>query len=206
MAKIPSVQKVVGLEISDLDIGVARANAKENCVEQKLSFFHADSFVPFDAAARKKMNQLAGQVDFLIANPPASDGDDGFQMRRNISASARKFLKPGAPVCIQVSIQYGFERVSSLANPNTGLKYERLLASTPWVPFDLGRADLRELIDQYSLYEQESGTLYQFGNPDDGGVTTVDARTATRVFHKTGQSPLTKWQVHLFFYGGSKSG
>ena len=146
------------------------------------------------------MAALKDRVDFLVANPPASHGDDGFQLRRVVLAGAKEYLKRGARVCLQISVQYGWPRILELADEASGLHHDRVMASTPWVPFDLNRRDLQTQIFEYVAEEQRGGREYAFGNPQDGGETIINAHEAKRLYEESGKSPLTKWQMHLFSF------
>jgi hypothetical protein len=73
-----------------------------------------------------------------------------------------------------------------------------LLASTDWVPFDLGRSDLLQCLEEYSLAEARGELEYTFRHPDFGEDATINAQAALSHFRRTGSSPLSKWQSHLF--------
>ncbi|MBW3543859.1 MAG: hypothetical protein KY476_26725 [Planctomycetes bacterium] len=78
----------------------ARENARSNGVEGKTAFFHSDSFRPFDEAEQEILRSLKGHVSFVLANPPASDEDDGFAFRRRWGGPGQQDLwdpKPLAP-------------------------------------------------------------------------------------------------------------
>lgn len=199
-ARIPAVRRVVGLELSDRDVNVARENAAMNEVADKVTFLRSDSFRAFTSEEQDTLDRLEGQVDFLVANPPASHGDDGFELRRVVLAGAPKFLMRGAHVTLQISIQYGWPRILGLVDEAVGLRHEGVLVSTPWVPFDLCRRDLGSQIDDYVAEEDRGGLEYRFGDPRTAGETSINAHTALELFNESGVSPLTKWQVHLFSF------
>ncbi|MBI2160392.1 MAG: hypothetical protein HYU25_08465 [Candidatus Rokubacteria bacterium] len=72
-----------------------------------------------------------------------------------------------------------------------------MLASTSWVPFNLGRPDLLDCLELYARCEREGGPEYSFPSPDSPGKW-MNARAALERFRVTGESPLTKWQTLLF--------
>lgn len=197
-ARIPAVQRVIGLELSAANVAVARQNAAANSVDRKTTFFESDSYSPISAADHRELESLAGQIDFVVANPPASDGDDGFGWRRRVLAGARKYLTASGRVFLSVSSQYGMQRVMRLLEDAPGFRYGGLLASTEWVPFDLARPDLLECLRLYAQEEARGGLSYAFHDP---AVNDDQMRTATVAlerFFRCGESPLMKWQTHLF--------
>ncbi|UCG89488.1 MAG: methyltransferase [Gemmatimonadota bacterium] len=204
-AKISAVEAVVGLDSSELDVRVAAENAAVNGVDGKTTFLHADSYHPNTRQGREALVMLRGKVDFVLANPPASRGDDGFSFRREVLTGAREFLKGEAVVLVQISIQYSQKRIDLLTQI-PGFRYAGCLATTPWVPFDQDRSDLRQHLVDYAAEEWRGGLDYTFGDPRNCGRTFIDARTALDLFRQTGMSPLSQWQVHLFRYERGSSG
>ena len=73
-AKITGVKQVIGLDISLPNVSVARQNGLLNGVADKLTFLVADSYTPVAEADRQRLAVWRGQVDFILSNPPASDG------------------------------------------------------------------------------------------------------------------------------------
>ncbi len=199
VSKIPAVDRVVGLELSEEDVRAAERNVGLNDVRNKMTVIRADSFEAFSSAGKEEMDLLEAGVDFIVANPPASGGDDGFQLRRVVLAGARRYLKPGGRAYLQISIQYGRSRILDLAAA-ASFTYEAELASTPWVPFDQSRRDLNCQLEEYVTEEMRGGLDYTFGDPRNVGDTNINARTALNLYRETGISPLTKWQVHVFSY------
>ncbi len=197
-ARLAGVRRMMGLDISEPDIRTAQVNARENAVDHKVRFIVADSFRPLTEAEGDLLRELRGRVDFVLANPPASPGDDGFAFRRQILAGARPLLRPGGRVLLQISTQYGLERIAQLGRAVPGVRPEGVLVSTPWVPFDLARDDLSRQLEAYALEEERGGLPYWFGDPRDEGRRTVTARAALARARKTGVHPLTRWQVHGF--------
>jgi len=51
-------------------------NAILNRVEDKVEFFVSDSVTPFAEADRNSLETLVGQTNFILANPPSSDGEE----------------------------------------------------------------------------------------------------------------------------------
>ncbi len=202
-AKIPAVQRVIGLESSERDVEAAAENAVLNGVADRVTFLHSDSFRPYAETDRHTLTRLERAVDFIVANPSASHGDDGFSLRRRVIAEASVFLKDRALVCLQISIQYSGARIDALVRDHAGYSHEGVLGSTPWVPFDLTRDDLRLQLDEYVDEERSGGICYEFGDPRNGGASAIDATAALDLYREGGMSPLTQWQVHAFRYSTS---
>jgi hypothetical protein len=199
-ARVPTVDMVLGLEISPDNVAAAHANANHNGVADKTRFLVADGYTPRDHGDGARLEPFVGRVEFIIANPPASEGDDGFEFRRIVLRGARNWLRPGAVVFLNVSYQYGIERLHGLTEDAPGFHYESVLASTDWVPFDLTRPDLLLNLQDYVAEEEHGGRHYTFQDPAAQTERLIDARTALEHFRRTGQSPLSKWQTHLFRY------
>jgi hypothetical protein len=194
-AKAPDVERVVGLELSRADVDAACANARRNGVAERCRFVVADSYVPLDEGERAELDALRGRVDFLLSNPPASVGDDGFGFRRRVLTEGRAFLRPGAPVFLSISSQYGAERIRGLEDDAPGFRWRGVLATTELMPFDASRPDLLANLELYAAEEERGGRRYDFRLPDG---RAGDARTALAHLRATGASPLSRWQVHAF--------
>jgi hypothetical protein len=201
-AKLDDVSRIVGLEISASDVHVACENAVLNGVADKVEFHQADSYTPLYSKGEEVLSQLRGQVDFILANPPASEDDDGFQFRRDVLAGAREYLRHQGIVLLNISYQYGCERIQSLSTEINGFSHGGVLASTEWVPFDLAREDLLHCLELYAAEEERGGARYAFRG--EGETGSRSARTALERYRRTGQSPESKWQSHLFTF--SKTG
>ena len=200
-SKIKTVERVYGLEISENNVVTAKKNAEENGVADKVRFMLSDSYDPYEEKERLELKQNRGKVHFVLANPPSSEGDDGFEFRRIVLRGAKEYLCKDGFVFLNVSFQYGAARIEELCKTISGFSYEGVAASTDYVPFDLGRADLLECLKIYAKEEQKGGSDYTFfANTSDG--TYLNARTALEEYNKIGKSPLTKWQTHLFRYTG----
>ncbi|MEK6260566.1 MAG: methyltransferase [Planctomycetota bacterium] len=200
-ARCSGVETVIGLDIEPANIATSRSNAVTNRVHNVL-FLEADSFVTLATADAPMLTVHQGQFDFLIANPPASDGDDGFGFRRRVLRDARGWLKPGAACLLSISYQYGSERIDRLTAEIPGYTRESCAASTDWVPFDLSRPDLWDCLLQYVAEESRGGLPYEFVSPADSSSHPMTAAQALNHFERTGQSPLTKWQTFLFRWHG----
>jgi len=200
-ARIPTVDQVIGLDISPQNIMAARQNAALNGVGEKVTFLLADSYQPLADSDWRLLAAYSGRIDFILANPPSSEGDDGFGYRRIVLAGARDFLRRGGLLFLNVSYQYGRQRVTNLVRQIPGFSYDGLLASTDWVPFDLQRPDLRHCLALYVAEEDRGGLQYEF-RLHPGSATVAGARQAWAHFQATGLSPLTRWQTHLFRYVG----
>ena len=201
-AKAANVEEVIGLELSPLDVEVARQNATLNGVEDRVTFYLSNSYTPLAESDQGSLETWTGQTNFIVANPPSSDGDDGFEFRRMVLRGARPYLVTGGVVFLNISYQYGQQRIENLAQEISGFDYGGLLASTDWVPFDLQRADLWRCLEYYVEEEQRGGFKYTFAHPDAVNVH-LDAQSALADFQRTGVNPLTKWQTHLFSFGSS---
>lgn len=197
-ARVSTVGQVIGLEIAEANVAAARRNAISNGVADRTTFLLADSYSPIASGDRSLLGAFAGQTDFILANPPASDGDDGFGWRRRVLSGAREFLRPEGRVFLNVSSQYGPRRLEALCEETPGFAYGGVLASTDWVAFDLGRADLLDCLRQYAFEETRGGLAYAVKPAGERKDATLDARDALARFDRTGESPLMKWQTHLF--------
>lgn len=196
-ARAPGVEGVLGLDVVPANVAASRANAARNRVADRARFLLADSFSPVVPAERGVVGDLAGELRFVLANPPASVGDDGFGFRRVVLAGALDLLAPGGVVLLMISVQYGRERIARLAaEAGGGAAYEHLgaIAGSEEVPFDLGRPDLLGSLRAYVLEERRGGLPYEFP----AGSGTLDAHAALERYERTGRSPVTRWQVHLF--------
>jgi hypothetical protein len=199
-ATIPAVIRIVGLDVVEANISVAGSNASLNGVAEKTLFMQSDSYSPYVAAHRDALEALVGRITFVVANPPASDGDDGFEYRRIVLKGARRFLTAGGAVYLNISLQYGKERIERLTRDISGFKHRGALVSTDWVPFDLNRPDLLRCLEDYAAEESRGGMDYSFRPPAPACEQNVNARSALARFRNTGESPLSQWQVHLFEY------
>ena len=197
-ARIESVTKVYGLEIVPANVEIARKNALTNDVEKKTAFLHSDSFLPFDETDQNTLASLKGSIQFVLANPPASDGDDGFDFRRRVLRESREFLVRRGVVLRSISSQYGCKRIKNLAKDAPGFDHGGVLATTQCVPFDLKRSNLLECLKHYVNEERRRGLQYEFVLPSDHANDLVSAHAALAFFERTGESPLSKWQTHLF--------
>lgn len=199
-AKLRGVRTLVALDVLEDNVRVTRENAELNGVTRCVTAIQADSFRPLTNESRDVLEEIRGRVDFVISNPPASEGDDGFSFRRLIARDAWEYLREGARVFLQISFQYRPERINSLCGePSAGsYRYEGAVATTPWVPFDLDRADLGEQIEDYAAAEERGDVRYTFGDPRTGGESMISAREALELRRKSGASPLSKWQLHQF--------
>ncbi len=199
-AKLDEVRRMVGLEVSADDVRIARENAELNGVADKVEFYQADSYTPAGPQGEQVLSRLRGQVDFILANPPASENDDGFAFRRAVLAGAREFLKDQGTVFLNISHQYGWERIRRLSSDIAGFAHRGVLASTDWVPFDLEREDLLHCLELYAEEESNGGLAYTFRGEREVGHDSLSARMALERYRRTGQSPESKWQTHLFIF------
>lgn len=193
------VKFVVGLEISPANVAIARENAERNGVGGKCDFLLADSYSPRGHEDKEKLNRLEGGVDFILANPPSSEDDDGFEFRRIVLRGARKYLVDGGIVFLSISYQYGEARIARLRRDAPGFVHAGILATTEWVPFDLQRPDLLHAVELYAKEERSGGYEYSFHDPA-APEESFNAQVTLARFRASGQSPLSRWQTHLFRY------
>src|SRR5262249_24545903 len=84
----PARISIAGLDILAANIAVARSNAALNGVGDKTVFMQSDSYSPYIAADRDALEALVGRITSILATPPASEGDDGFEYRRIVLKGA----------------------------------------------------------------------------------------------------------------------
>lgn len=197
-ARHGAVEGVVGLEIDAEDVAWARRNARRLGLETRTRFLHADGFSPRLDSEREGLEALRGRTGFLVANPPASRGDDGLGWRRAVLRGARSFLLPGSPILLQISYQYSERRIRALADEVEGIAYEGLLASSEWVEFDQTRDDLARQLVEYAQVEAGGGLPYTFADPAAPESGRIDAREALLRYRTEGIQPLSRWQVYLY--------
>lgn len=154
---------------------------------------------PVDPEGRQLLAGLEGQAGFVAANPPASNGNDGFGWRRTVARGAVAYLRPGGLLLVQVSSQYGMARVRSLEEEGPGLRYDGVAASTGWVSFDARRPHLLRNLRTFAAAEEDGTPAYGFRHPDDPSVA-MTAREALEHYRATGASPLSRWQVQRFVF------
>lgn len=206
-ARIPAVEEVLGLDISVANVRLSFENALRNGVSAKATFWKSDSFAPTSAGGRVKLDALVGHAQFVLANPPSSEGDDGFDFRRRVLRGATRFLADGGVVFLSISAQYGGRRIARLTEEVPGYRHEGVLSSTDWVPFDLKRPDLLRCVEAYAAEERRGGDAYEFVDPEHPHEgSTMNAQAALGCFRRTGLSPLSKWQTHLFRFAHAAAG
>ena len=199
-ATMERVAQVVGLEISQANVRVAQQNAVQNGVSEKVRFLLSDSYTPLAEADRQFLQTFAGQTQFIVSNPPTSEGDDGFGFRRQVLRDGLDFLQDDGVVFLSISSQYGQARIARLTQDAPGYRYGGVLVSSGWQPFDLQRPDLLLCLQQYVQQEELGGLHYVFLEQEGASVGEdfMDARAAWARYGQSGQSPLMKWGVHLF--------
>ncbi len=201
-ARLAGVEEVLGLELDPRGVAAATENARRNGAADKVRFVESDSFDPLSAAGRRALAGFRGSTDFMIANPPSSSPvGDGFEMRRVVVQGASRYLRPGGLLLLSVSSQYGERRVDGLLRTASGFRHDGVAATTDLVPFDMERPDLRRDVRTYAREEERGGLPYAFRDPDnpERQMTAVEAWERYR---KSGESPLSRWQSHLFMWRG----
>lgn len=166
-------------------------------ISSMLCFMLADSYSPYNEEEKQKFAKLRGKVNFVLSNPPSSDGDDGFGFRRIVLKGAKEYLVRNGIVLLNISYQYGMKRVEALCKDIDSYSYMGVVASTDWVPFDLNRPDLLECLKIYSQEELNGGIDYTFLADRSNVNNVINARTAPDNYKRNGISPLTQWQTHL---------
>ena len=88
-------------------------------------------------------------MDVVLANPPASSGDDGFGFRRRILREAASVLKPDGLLLMQWLSYYTSpgpvpERVRQALKEAPEMRYRGVVGSSDWVP--LGTARPRDMV------------------------------------------------------------
>lgn len=193
-ARLPAVRRVIGLDLSAADIEAARRNAKVNGVAERTEFHTADGYQPFTPAGRRAIDAARGSAGFVVANPPASEGDDGFSFRRVVLEGAAELLAPGGVVLMQILSAYGPDRVRRLVESTPGFLHDGVVESTAAVPFDLRRDRLGRQLDDYVAEEARGGLPYHFES-EAGTLTATEADARHRA---GGALPLARWQAHRF--------
>ena len=202
--RLAGVEEVLGLELDPRGVAAARENARRNGAADKVRFIESDSYDPVSEEGRRALARFRGSTDFMIANPPSSSPvDDGFGLRRVVVRGAVRYLRPGGLLLLSVSSQYGEGRVAGLLSETPGFRHDGVGATTDLVPFDMGRADLRQDVQTYAREEERGGLTYAFRHPRKP-ETPMTAIEAWNHFHATGESPLSRWQSHLLVWEREK--
>ncbi|MFQ5538397.1 MAG: 50S ribosomal protein L11 methyltransferase [Gemmatimonadota bacterium] len=224
-ARIPGVEHVWGTDLAPANVAAARLNARLNAVEDRTGFIVADSLTPLEPEAgaagvaavpgaaagahaadgsgapdekelvERFREACSAGFDFLVANPPAYPGGDGFDFRRLLLRDAGRVLKPGAPVLLQALSAYGAVRVRGLERDAPGFVYEGVALRTPLVPFGRTIKEVRTYLRRYAAAEEEGQPPYEFF-ADPRGEKPVNARVAARILDERGAKPWARWQVH----------
>ncbi len=195
-SRIETVDLVIGLDMVPANVEIAGINALQNGAKEKTRFMVADSYLPQSEADRDCLQRLRGRTDFILANPPASDCGDGFDFRRVVLDGGREHLKPGGVVFLNISSQYGGERIHRLVEDVPGYEYDGIASTTDWTHFDLRRPDLLRSLRLYAAEEKRGGYPYEFRGL--GTNRPESAQAALLAFETNGTSPMMMWQTHLF--------
>ena len=192
--RIDGVDRVIGMDLSRENVTAARENAVLNGVEDRVAFAVADSYESLEAEGRALLGSLRGRLDFIVANPPASATNDGFDFRRRVFREGVEFLRPGGLVLVQALSAYGAGRVEDLAASEYA--YEGITLRTALIPLDFGRAQMRDQLATYVREERRGGRAYEFyaGDATPAPLTAVETVGALQA----GETIRGRWQVHRF--------
>lgn len=198
------VRRVIGLDRSGGDVRVARENAHRNGVGESTAFHVSDSYRPVDPEARREVESLRGRLDFVIANPPASRGDDGFTNRHVVVSGAMERLRPGGVVILQALSAYGPERFRRLAAAVPQAEYGGIVGTTRAVPLAMeGPGGIGGQLIDYAAEEARGGPRYHL---EDEAGRSVTATESLRRLETTGTLPWGRWQAHRFLKRDPDSG
>ena len=113
-AKCPPVQ-MTALDVSAEALSVARENARQNGVTERIEFFQGDGFKALPAEARfdlvisnppyiptAEIASLEPEVRDFDPQPALDGGADGLEFYRRIAAEAVAFLKPGGKIMVEM--------------------------------------------------------------------------------------------------------
>lgn len=182
----------IGLDLEPANVSHAAQSASDSGYSaERASFYEADSFhARCEAGARAlaEVRDARGGFDFIVANPPASAGDDGFGFRRRILAEAVDLglLRSGGHVLMQWLSYYGSLEDDPLNS--RGVLAARA-ASVPKVPEDgavrdTGSSPLLHVM-RYEQVVHKSAWEPLWADPaprgtDDGADANAAAAAATK--------------------------
>ena len=137
-ARLLPAARVVATDVSAAALGVARANAADHGVADRVVFLEGDLFAALEGRG------LEGGVDLLISNPPyiaepdleglapevrdheprqaLTAGPDGLALHRRIAAGAGRFLRPGGRLLAEIG--FGQEPAARDLYAGAGLAVE----------------------------------------------------------------------------------
>lgn len=115
--------RVTAIDLSDAALAVARENAAANGVAERVEFLHGDLFAPLAASGSppadgRKFDAIASnppyvredefdslQADVRLHEPRSAlvGGADGLDVLRRLIATAPQYLKPGAPLMLELA-------------------------------------------------------------------------------------------------------
>ncbi|HXQ73452.1 MAG TPA: peptide chain release factor N(5)-glutamine methyltransferase [Pyrinomonadaceae bacterium] len=123
--------RAVAIDISEAALEVARQNAREHSVQERIDFVLSDCF--------SALNESASQFDSIISNPPyvsanavpglqrevrdheplvaLSPGEDGLHVIRRLLDDSPRFLKSGGHLLMEIGFDQG-ETIQQLIDPN----------------------------------------------------------------------------------------
>ncbi len=206
-----SPTRIFGLDYEEKNVKLSKKNAAANGFGSDVCEFHrADSRFPRDGEAARALAAANG-VDFIVANPPESSGDDGFSYRRRVLRDAVPFLRRGSFVAVQAPSYYGIARVLQAASAcragGSGghYRYLGIGASSEWMELDAGDgdSDLRGQLQTYANVEAVGGGRYYCG--PDRGATTAASSVPAQISNTLKMAPLNEEGLFMPDIEDSKS-
>lgn len=156
-ARVPAVSCIFALDIEPASVAstLRSRDANGEVASKKVLAYEADSYSLRGDPEPIYQAALQSGIDFIVSNPPSSEGDDGFGFRRQVLREGSAILKPGGPVFLSISYQYGEHRIRQLCEDAPGYSYDGVLSTTDWVPFLMpNRPDLDECLQLYAAAEE----------------------------------------------------
>ena len=124
--------RAVAVDVSEAALEVARANARDHAVQQRVEFVLSDCF--------SALNESASKFDLIISNPPyvsanqlsglqrevrdheprvaLSPGDDGLSVIKRLLLDSPQFLRTNGYLLMEIGFDQG-EKLQQLVDPKT---------------------------------------------------------------------------------------
>lgn len=125
--------RAVAVDISNVALEVARQNAEQQSVQERIKFVLSDCFSALNESASELFDLILSNPPYVSANQLSglqrevrdheplvalSPGDDGLTVIKRLLLDAPQFLKPGGYLLMEIGYDQG-ERVQQLIDPNT---------------------------------------------------------------------------------------